>query len=114
MDSEDKFILILDRISEVSEKQVRIETKMEGVQEELKNIATQDEKQNQLLAEHIQGTIANTKRLNLEIEARAVLESRVNKLEKVPQFMGSLYKILVYLGAVVGLVYEFGRILHKW
>lgn len=114
MDSQDKLLLILDKISESNERQARIETKMEGLAYEVEGIKKEDKEQNRLLAEHIQGTVANTERLNLEIQNRADLETRVKKLEKVPQFLGNLHKVVLYVGTIIGIVYEAGRILHKW
>ena len=118
MDSQDKLLLILDKISESNERQARIETKMEGLKEEIEEIKVQDEKQNQLLAEHIAGTVANTERLNLEIKNRQDLESRVERLEKPGKFAKAIHGAIMWFGApvgvIIGIVYEAGRILHKW
>lgn len=118
MDSQDKLLLILDKISESNERQARIETKMEVMKDEIEGIKKQDMEQNKLLAEHIQGTVANTERLNLEIENRRELESRVETLEKVPNMIITItnwaYKIALWLGTPVGVAYEIGRMLHKW
>lgn len=114
MDTPDKLLLILDKISEGNERQARIETKIEIMNDDIQGIKAEDRKQNELLAEHIQGTVANTERLNLEIQYRQELDTRVKKLEKVPQFLSSAHKVLLYSGTVIGIVYEAGRILHKW
>jgi hypothetical protein len=114
MTQDDKLITVLEKISEVSERTARIEVQLTTVKQHVDAIQEQDIKQNELLAEHIQGTVANTERLNLEIEARKSFESRVEKLEKIPQYVKTSYQILMYLGVVVGIVYESGRILRKW
>lgn len=118
MASDDKLILILDKISEVNERQARIETKMEGMSAEIKEIKVEDTEQNRLLAEHIQGTVANTERLNLEIQNRKDLESRVTTLETPGKFAKAIHSAIMWFGApigiVIGIVYETGRILRKW
>lgn len=114
MDNDDKFIMILDKLSNIGERTARMEVQNDSLIKDVAKIKEEDVTQNKLLAEHIQGTVANTDRLNLEIKAREEFDTRLQKVEKIPQFMSSLYKIAIYAGAFVGLVYEAGRIIHAW
>lgn len=121
MDNDDKFILILDKLSNIGERTARMEVQNETMIKDIAIIKEEDSRQNNLLDEHIKGTVTNTDRLNLEIKAREdlektqkTMESRLGEVERIPQFMKSLYKIAMYLGGFVGLVYETGRILKKW
>lgn len=114
MGVEDKFLILLDKVSEISERTARIEVQLDAVKTDVNFIKIEDKKQNELLDTHIQGTVTNTNRLNLEIEARHLLETRMTRLEKIPNFMKSVYSILMYVGAIVGIIYETGRILKKW
>lgn len=114
MDSDSKLLMIIEKIADVSERQSRMDEKLSRVQDDVKGIKDEDKKQNELLDTHIKGTIANTERLNLEILARQEFEKRVDTLEKLPKAIATIYKVVLYLGAPVGLVYEIGRMLHKW
>lgn len=115
MDSSDnKFMIILDKISEISERTARMEVQQESMRSDISEIKEEDRKQNDLLDEHIRGTVTNTERLNLEIETRKDLVDRVEKLEKVPQFLKSIYKLFGFVAVPIGVIYEVGRILKKW
>jgi hypothetical protein len=114
MDNDDKFLNILEKLSEIGERTARMEVTTQVISRDLEVIKAEDRKQNDLLDTHIQGTVANTQRLNLEIKARQEFESRLKKVEKIPQFMASFYKIVVYIGAIIGVIYEVGRILKRW
>lgn len=114
MDNDEKFLTILEKISEIGERTARMEVTTINMGRDLEVIKIEDRKQNELLDKHIQGTVANTERLNLEIKAREEFDSRLKKVEKIPQFMNSLNKVVLYAGALVGLIYEAGRIFKKW
>lgn len=109
-----KFIAIMDKISEVSERTARIEERQKIQGEDLAKVKEQDEIQNKLLAEHIAGVRATNERLNVEIQERKDVSARVSKLEELPNFFKSGKAILVYIAIIVGIVYEAGQILGKW
>lgn len=113
MDKND-VVTILEKIAEVSERTSKMEVQIGNITENVKFIKDEDIKQNKLLDIHIQGTITNTERLNLEIVARKDFESRLEDVEKIPQFFSSLKKVLVYAGVIIGIVYESGRIFKYW
>jgi DNA-binding transcriptional regulator GbsR (MarR family) len=109
--NDDNLLLILGKLSEISERTARIETKQEYMQADIETIKVEDARQNVLLAEHIQGTVTNRQRLNLEIKARedveraqAELTSRVSKLEEAPKFLEALKKYAKWLTVVAGAV----------
>lgn len=114
MSTDDKFLTILEKTTEISERLARIEVKTEVMSKDLEVIKIEDSRQNNLLDIHIQGTRANTARLNLEIDARKNLEVRINKLERFPNFMKSVSSVIMYLGGLIGIIYETGRIFKKW
>lgn len=111
MKDNESFLLLLEKVSDISERCIRIETKMEAVEKDVEIIKNEDRIQNELLAEHIQGTIINTQRMELEIQQRKVLESkvgqsedRISKLEETPKFLSKLKKVLVYIVTVGGAI----------
>lgn len=121
MPNDDKFILLLDKLSEIGERTVRMETEQKNMKEDLEEIKRQDDVQNDLLAQHIEGVKTAQARLDNEIKVREMLQSghheltsRVEALEATPKFFKSLKSILMYVGAIIAIIYEAGRILHKW
>ena len=113
-DSNDKFIILLDKISEIGERTARMEVNQQNMKDDLEEVKRQDAIQNDLLAEHIQGVKTAQARLDIEVEHRKELAQRVEVLEVPRKFMKNVYSIAIYVGAIVGLIYEVGRILHKW
>jgi hypothetical protein len=111
---DDKLFIILDKLSNISERTARMEAHNDQMRKDIQFIKEEDSRQNQLLDKHIAGTVANTERLNLEIAARKDLEKRVVKVEKIPSFMGSLYKVMTYVALPIGIIYEAGRIMRFW
>ena len=53
-------VKVLEKISEISERSVRIETKLTSVEREMEYIKDEDKRQNELLAQHILGVKSNT------------------------------------------------------
>jgi hypothetical protein len=120
-DGDDKFILLLDKLSEIGERTVRMETEQKNMKDDLEEVKRQDILQNQLLDEHIRGVELAHSRLDNEIKVRESIQlaqteikGRVESLEVTPKFFKSIYSILMYAGGIIGIVYEAGRILHKW
>jgi hypothetical protein len=117
--NDDNLLLILGKLSEISERTARIETKQEYMQADIETIKVEDARQNVLLAEHIQGTVTNRQRLNLEIKARedveraqAELTSRVSKLEEAPKFLENLKKYAKWITVVAGAILVLIKLLH--
>lgn len=119
--NDDKFLLLLDKMTEIGERTVRMEVEQRNMKEDLTEVKLQDIRQNQLLAEHIKGVATANLRLDNEIKVREAiqtqysgLQGRVESLEKTPKFFKSVYSVFIYAGAIIGVIYEVGRILHKW
>lgn len=113
MDKDNKnfLITILEKLSEVSERTIRMEVEQQNMKEDLEQVKLQDVRQNELLAEHIAGVQTAQARLDNEIAARkliqeeqSLLKSRVAKLEEDPKFRATLKQHIITIGAVAGAV----------
>lgn len=111
MSDKKELTMILDKISEVSERTARMEVQQQNMKEDIEGIKEQDKVQNQLLAEHIAGVQTAHERLNNEIQIRKSIEeqqknlkSRVETLEEGPKFLKTLKTIVLYIAAVGGAV----------
>lgn len=109
--TDDKFILLLDRISEVSERTARIEAELSNVKNDVEGINYQDAIQNKLLEEHIRGVHTANERLSNEIEARKLiqaqqesLQTRIVSLEEAPKFRATLKQYLIGIGGIAGAI----------
>jgi hypothetical protein len=109
--NDDKFILILDKLSDIGERSARMEANQDNMKEDLEEVKRQDVHQNQLLAEHIKGVETAQLRLDNEILARrsiesiqADLKSRVEKLEEPKKIITALKNITLYAAAIGGLI----------
>jgi hypothetical protein len=109
MDKDNKSFLIsiLEKLSEVSERTIRMEVEQTNMKEDLEQVKLQDVRQNQLLAEHIAGVQTAQARLDNEISARkliqeeqTLLKSRVAALEEDPKFRATLKQHIITIGAV--------------
>ena len=118
MSIDDKFLKILDKISEVNERTIRLETKVETIEKDIDHIKVEDARQNELLDEHIQGVKTNTGRLELEkaarLEEQLLLKSRVDELEEIPKFLKSFKKVMMYLAAIAGAGLTLTKFLELW
>ena len=114
-----KFIEIIAKLGDISERTARIEEKCNHMEDDISNIKIQDIRQNELLDKHILGVQTNTQRLELEIQQRKELELnlrikhkeasiRLAELESFPKFKEQLFKyvksIALWLSAVGGAV----------
>lgn len=111
MANDDKFILILEKLSDIGERTARIEVEQKNANTRLEKIESHDEVQNQLLAEHIRGVETANSRLDNEIEIRrtleteqALLKSRVTVLEEPKKFLIQVKQIALYIAAISGAV----------
>lgn len=111
MPQDDKFLLILEKLSDISERTARIEVEQKNMKDDLEEVKRQDSIQNQLLAEHIRGVDTQALRLDNEIEARklmdekvSLLRNRVNKLEEPSKFLEIAKKYILYVAAVGGAI----------
>lgn len=111
MSQDNKFMLILEKLSDIGERTARMETEQKNMKEDLEEVKRQDTVQNQLLAEHIQGVQTQALRLDNEIQSRKLMEqnyadlqSRVNKLEEPNKFLATGKKYLLWIAAVGGAV----------
>lgn len=110
MPQDDKFLMILEKLSDIGERTARMEADQNNMKENLKEVMRQDDIQNQLLAEHIQGVKTANARLDNEIKVRETLESRVEKLEEPSQFLATAKKYVLYIAAVGGAI----AAIFKW
>lgn len=118
MSIDDKFLILIDKISEISERTVRMETNQDNMKEDLEEVKRQDVKQNELLAEHIKGVQTAQARLDNEIQARKLMEeqqtllkSRVDLLEAGPKFRATLKQYLIGGGAIATAVVAIFKLL---
>lgn len=106
-----KFLLILEKLSDIGERSARMEVEQRNMKEDLEAVKKQDEVQNQLLSEHIRGVETQAARLDNEILVRRSLEqqaadlkSRVDKLEEPSKFLVTAKKYLLYISATGGAI----------
>jgi len=104
-----KYAALMNKLIEVSERTVRIETKQESVDRRLSEIEKEDARQNDLLAEHIAGTVENRKQIQNEKERREALASaheklkgRVERLETTPKVKKFLADRIMWIALVAG------------
>lgn len=116
--NDDKFLLLLEKISEIGERTVRMETEQKNMKEDLEEVKRQDVQQNQLLAEHIRGVDTQAKRLDNEIQSRKLLQetaenlkSRVAILEESPKFRATLKQYILTAGGIAAAIVAFLKIL---
>lgn len=109
--NDDRFILILEKLSNINERTARMEVEQKNMKEDLEEVKRQDVQQNQLLAEHIKGVETANLRLDNEILIRetiqtsqADLKSRVEKLEEPKKFLLQVKQIALYIAAISGAV----------
>lgn len=111
MAQDDKFLLILEKLSDIGERTARMEVSQSNMKEDLEEVKRQDTIQNQLLAEHIKGVETAQLRLDNEILARKSIEqaqndlkSRVDTLEEPKKFLMQIKQIALYIAAISGAV----------
>lgn len=109
--NDDRFILILDKLSNINERTARMEVEQKNMKEDLEEVKRQDSVQNQLLAEHIKGVETANLRLDNEILIRESLQtsqedlkSRVEVLEEPKKFLLQIKQIALYVAAIAGAV----------
>lgn len=115
--NDDKFLILIDKISEIGERTARMEAEQKNIKEDLEEVKRQDTIQNQLLDEHIKGVETAHARLDNEIQIRTTIQaefknlnSRVASLEETPKFLKSLKKVLLYVAAVGGAI----TVIYQW
>lgn len=118
MSIDDKFLILIDKISEISERTVRMETNQDNMKEDLEEVKRQDVKQNELLAEHIKGVQTAQARLDNEIQARKLMEeqqllikNRVELLEAGPKFRATLKQYVIGGGAIAAAIVAIFKLL---
>lgn len=114
MSQNDNYLKILEKMAEMQSTVVRVETKVSGLEDDVREIKIEDQRQNQLLAEHIAGVQTNRERLELEIAQREQMlkqheensqhrfieiDDRLKEVEFVPNLMKGGFKVLKWLGA---------------
>lgn len=106
---DDQFLLILEKLSDISERTARMEVNQSNMKDDLEEVKRQDVHQNRLLAEHIAGVETQALRLDNEIQIRKDLKeeqdnlkSRVAALEEPSKFLYNLKKYTLYIAALGG------------
>lgn len=106
---DNKFLALMNKLTEVSERTARIETKQEAIECRLGKIEEEDAQQNKLLAEHIEGTIQNRQAIQNEKERREALanaheklKGRVDRLETAPKVKKFLADKIMWIALVAG------------
>jgi len=106
------FAQLLERLLEIRVELNKNSLLIEKVQTDVDIIKEEDKKQNQLLAEHIQGVHTNSERLTNEIKYRALefktlqetinaLQERVERAEFVPDLFSRLKKAILWITPVL-------------
>lgn len=92
---EDKLDKLMDKVGDMAERMVRMETRSEIMERDVQSIKEQDVRQNELLAEHIRGVETQAERLDEEKAARKKetkeLDGRVEILEEWPKLRSKLF-----------------------
>lgn len=124
MSNSDNYLKILEKMAEIQSGVARVETKVENLEDDVREIKVEDTRQNELLAEHIAGVQTNRERLELEIQTRneilqrhevasqerfTELDKRLQVVEFLPNLLKGLKKLMLWLGAVTGAGYAIGR-----
>lgn len=123
--ADDKYIILLDKMSEVAIQTGVIIQRCDSIERELTQIHEEDRRTNQLMDEHILGVKTNAERLNVEKELRQdaikkledekdSLDLRLEQLEKYPQFIKSLKTVAIYVTAIGGAVIMVTKFLGMW
>ncbi len=106
MPKDDMLFKIFEKVSEVSEKVGKVETRCENMEADIRTIKEEDGKQNELIAEHISGVKTNTARLELEIQNREdqniEIEKRLDVVEEPRKVFNAIKKIAIFISAVGG------------
>lgn len=129
MSNSDNYLKILEKISEVREGVSVLENEVKHIKDDMSDtkrelfaIQQQDLKQNQLLAEHIQGVQTAQARLNLEIETRkqereliekqiADLDDRLKKAEFLPRLADQVRTAIIWIGGIATAVVAIAKLL---
>lgn len=134
MSDNTNYLNILEKISDIQLKVGKFEAGISDVKGDIKEIKEEDRKQNELLAEHIQGVKTNSERLNLERDARIEQHQQTlnlieqHKKDNVSQFQEikkeikpALFlpklaemtrKVVLWIGAPAAAIFTLGRILN--
>jgi uncharacterized protein YlxW (UPF0749 family) len=117
MSQNDEYIKIVESLGDIKASIVKVETQVQGIEEDIKGIKIEDAEQNRLLAEHIAGVQTNQARLDLEIKTRdkliqqhenkfqerhKELETRLEVVEFLPKTLKGMGKIIMWLGGIAG------------
>ncbi len=106
---DNKFIAIMDKLSEVGERTARIEAKQDVMDMRLSSIEVEDQRQNKLLDEHIEGTVQNREAIKNEKERREALAGahdklkvRVENLETPHKIKKVIFQYIMWIALVGG------------
>lgn len=106
---DNKFLAIMNKLTEVSERTARIETKQEAIECRLGKIEEEDARQNDLLDAHIEGTVQNREAIKNETSRREALanaheklKGRVDRLELSPKVKKFLSDKIMWIALVAG------------
>lgn len=107
--NDDKFLLILEKLTDISERTARIEVEQQYIKADLEEVKKQDAIQNQHLAEHIANSKAAHARLDLNAQLLEDYGTRIKTLEEPSKFLSLLKKYSIYvagLGAAIMTIYK--------
>lgn len=104
MANDDKFLMILDKLTDISERSARMEVEQQYMRNDIEKVKDQDEVQNKLLAEHIANSHAAHQRLDVNQKMLETFESRIKSLEEPRTFLNLFKKYLLWLAAVGGAI----------
>ena len=88
--------------SQIMEKLGSISQGQTDMRQDIAEIKKRQEADHEILKKHEANSLANAKRLNLEIEARKELEERVAQVEAPQRFLKNLGAVIRWTGWIAG------------
>ena len=118
---EDLLIQILNKVSDVSERLVAVESQCQTMQKDISYIKEEDAQQNKLLAEHIEGVKTNKQRLDLEVEknedyrvkSKEIFRQHNERLDSL-ETPGKVMKALKSAAGWIITIGSAGALIAKW
>lgn len=96
--------LVLEKLTEISERLVRVETRVDFISDDMKDVKAQDLIQNKLLDEHIAGVNSVKELVKVESEKRDLIQAqndeRLKKIETPYKFIQVNKAALIWVGGI--------------
>lgn len=107
---------VLEKLTEISERMARVETRVDYISEDMKEVKAQDLIQNRLLDEHIAGVNSLKQLVEIEGQKRDIIQketdARLKKIESPLKFIQVNKAAIIWIGgicsAIAGIAKLFG------